>query len=159
MWPASLLVLLGSVPALAGVIVGNRLERHGEHEAWLRQARLEAYAALLVALHEAWEYMADHVYGSQSEDETLGHLWGQMKERLARVGVADSKVHLLGPGDVATTGHAAMEKLYAIGGSLSSVQLLFAAQRTSRTLGETAGGRAFIAAEIEFVKVASNALQ
>lgn len=152
-----LTVIVPAIAVLVGVWLGSKLNRKSEHDAWLRNQRMDTYARLLGVLHESLGYASNDMWFNSDpvRHSELCKRWGELRSEMERI---ESEVTLVGPADVTEAAQRAVFAMESIGCVVRDWRAIRGVQTQTAELRETNLGRLATDAEETFVKVAAKAV-
>lgn len=142
--------IASGVIAIAGILIGRRIESRSAHAAWLRDQRLRAYAEAVAASREFRSKVAE-MYHSPSRDsgEVVLSAANQIGNRL-------SMIDLVGPQRVASAAGDLWDAHRRLAQLLLDADSGLEPDPYSRvSLDETNEGNASVAAERQLIEVAA----
>lgn len=145
----------GAVSAAVGLLAlhfGRRIERRDARSAWIREQRLDTYAAMLDTVNGIWNAVAMLSLAANRGDITQANR-DDVMANAARMSSLRSRIRLLGPTEVTETCHRLVDALLVFMGQAETGELI-----TEGGLPATDTGRAVRAAEVEFTATASRHL-
>lgn len=155
---AQLVALVAPAGALVGIFVGRHLSRNDAHEAWLREKRLEAYAAVIQSSHTFWEQAAG-LMNLPEADEERERLVAAMRVEQYALDRLTSEVQLLGSKAVSDALRPFVESHRLVAEMVRNRVLVSERRMTWRFLHLTPEGEIFGAAQAEFAAASEDVIQ